>query len=67
MINKINRLLAKLITKPINLKDFEKTGISLCSSEIQPTIPATFLKEHLNRILGAHHLSNIEYEFERLN
>ena len=66
MINKINRLLARLITKPLNIKDFEKISIILCKSEIQPTLPAIYLKEHLNRVSGAHHLSSIKYEFERL-
>ena len=67
MINKLNRLVAKLLGKPIELKNFSEGAICLHPSEVQDVRPAIYLESHLQRVLGSHHLSSVAFEFERLH
>ena len=67
MINKLNRLAAKLLGEPIELQNLEKDAICLNPSEVQEVRPAIYIESHLQRVLGSHHLSSVAYEFERLH
>ena len=60
-------MVAKLLGKPIELKNFSKGAICLHPSEEQDVRPAIYLESHLQRVLGSHHLSSMAFEFERLH
>jgi capsular polysaccharide biosynthesis protein len=65
VINRVNRLLAKILGKPLDLEKYDST--ILCPAETQITPPPIYLKEHLQRISGVHHMSSFEYEYERIS
>lgn len=64
MINKLYRLLGKVLGKPLVLERCHEQV--LCTSETHTAPAAIYLPEHLNRVLGAHPLSSIEFELQRL-
>lgn len=64
MINKLFRLLGKVLGKPLSLNRYQADV--LCPAETHAAPPAIYLPDHLNRVLGAHPLSSIEFEVQRL-
>ena len=58
---------AKLLGKPIELKNFAQDAICLHPIEEQDVLPAIYLESHLQRVLGSHHLSSVAFEFELLH
>jgi hypothetical protein len=65
LINKLNRFVAKILGKQIDLKRYQ--ALELCPIETHPVAPAVYLPDHLQRVLGAHSLSSLELEQQRLN
>lgn len=67
MINKLFRVAAKLLGKPINLENFKQSARCLCPVEEQAVAPAVYLEHHLLRVTGAHYMSSLDYEYACLN
>jgi Glycosyltransferase 61 len=64
LINKLNRFVAKILGKPMDLNRYE--ALELCPIEMHTVAPAVYLPAHLQRVLGAHSLSSLELEHQRL-
>ncbi len=67
MINKLYRVAAKLLGRPLNLDDFKHVAQVLCPAEEQNVPPAIYIEDHLLHVTGTHHMSSIAYELECLH
>ncbi|MES2499275.1 MAG: glycosyltransferase family 61 protein [Pseudomonadota bacterium] len=63
MINKLFRLTAKILGKPIDHQKYMHKGVVLCPAEEQLSPPAIYIDSHLNRIKGIPATSSKEREY----